>query len=428
MLVHVDDLIPDMRLEQDIKLKAGSFLITLNELPDGKLTEEVIASLRKFSSQLTPYTHKVQVIGDELVFEHLKGVLENDVKKTMDAILTGRDYPNFLVESGLEEKVRVIVIKLISNPDMIRNMYDLKVQARVVSLWGDYLLDHSIRVVVLCIAIGLKIQWSIIPLVNSGMAGVLHDMGILLTGVYSNLRKLDDYDDEELEEFVEEHQNNSVNIFKNQQLTMLPHTRNEIEHMLANHHRPDLADETHKTTILLYLAELVDEMVTAMPHKVRYNFTQVQKQELGKRYHGRVGLVILLLGLVKLFRDRGLVWEMVQALAQLFSMEELLVENYEEKLKKIIDFCPFNCAGLHPATGGNILPRTIYCKNSTDKEFYCEHLSRLQIQIQKSKGAMKSYFKCATLTGRLQILNESQRKGETRIGDSLPGGSENSLS
>ena len=75
MLIHVDDLIPDMQLEQDIELKAGSFLITLKELPEGKLTVEVIDSIRRFASQLVPEPYKAKVTGENLVFEAVeKGV------------------------------------------------------------------------------------------------------------------------------------------------------------------------------------------------------------------------------------------------------------------------------------------------------------------------------------------------------------------
>ncbi|MBN2289054.1 MAG: HD domain-containing protein [Candidatus Glassbacteria bacterium] len=334
MLIHVDDLVPNMRLEHDIELSAGSFLITLKELPEGKLTEEVIGSIRRFASQLTPEQYKVKVVGDELVLEHLKEVLENDVKAIIKMIESGTDYPNFLSDNVLREKVERVMEKLVSNPDIIGNMYQFKLNTKSGVHQGNYLPDHCIRVTLLAIAVGLKLRWSIISLVNVGMAAILHDLGILETEVYPNFRKLDDFSPGELEAFIEEHQECSEKIFSAQKLTILPHTRNEIKHMLANHHRPDLGTSVQKTTLLLYLAELVDEMLAPMPHKIRYNFTQVQRQKLGKRFENRVGLMSLLLGLVKLFRGEGILWEMVQAIAQTFSMQELLVENYEEKLKK----------------------------------------------------------------------------------------------
>jgi len=420
MLIHVDDLIPSMRLEQDIELQAGSFLVTLKELPGGKLTEEMIVKIRRFASQLIPETHKVIVVGDDLVFEHLKTVLENEVQSIVKSIEEGRDFPNFLADSELQDKVAKIIGKLISNPDIIRNMYYLKMQANIGGQQGNYLLDHSIRVTLLSVALGLRMRRSIISLVNVGMAAVMHDLGIIETEVYPTLRKMDDFSTGELEEFIEEHQSRSAEIFANQQLAMLPHTRDEIIHMLEHHHRPDLKDETHETTLLLYLAEMVDEMITAMPHKVRYNLNQVQKQKLGKRFHGRVGMMNLLLGLIKLFRGQGMIWEAVQALAQMFSMQELLVEKYEEKLKKVLDFCAYKCSTPYPSTGGNALPRSIYCKNSTDRDFYCEHSSQVRIDIQTAVGAMKSYLKCTTLTNQLYELNKEGRKGITPMEPTQP--------
>lgn len=410
MQVHVDDLIIDMRLVKDIELKAGSFLITLKELPDGRLTEEVIGSIRRFSSQLVPESDKVDVIGDDLVLEHLKKVLEKDVKQIMKSIEEGRDYPNFLADTELRNKVARVMEKLITNPDIIGNIYDMKLQTSGGGNQGNYIPNHSIRVTLLAIAVGLKLRWSIISLVNVGMAAVLHDLGILGSEAYPNLRKLDDYSTGELEDFIEEHQKNSENIFSLQQLNILPHTKNEIIHMLANHHRPDFTAAANKTTTLIYLAELLDEMISALPHKVRYNFSQVQIHILGKCYQGRLGLMQVLLGLVKLFRGQGLIWEMVQALTEVFSMQELLVENYEEKLKKILDFCPFKCAVPFPSGGGAALPRTIYCKNSTEKNFICEHVSQVRIDIQSGSGKMISYLKCSTLTNQLHDLNKAGKK------------------
>ena len=410
MLVHVDDLIPDMRLEKDIGLQAGSYLITLKELSDAKLTEEVIASIQKFASQLTPETYKVSVVGEDLVFEHLKTVLENDVKAIMKSIEEGRDYPNFLADTELHVKVSRVMEKLVSNPDVIRNMYDLRLQTKTGVQQGSFISDHSIRVTLLCIAIGLKLRWSIISLVNVGMAAALHDLGIIQTEIYPNFKKLDDFGTGELEEFIEEHQKHSEKIFATQQLTMLPSTKNEIMHMLAHHHRPDLKATIHKTTILLYLAELVDEMIGPLPHKIRYSFNQVQIHTLGKRFQQRCGLMNLLLGLIKLFKGQSLIWEMVQALTQIFSMQELLVENYEEKLKKILDICSYKCGTPYPSAGGSALPRTIYCKSSSEKNFSCEHVSQARLDIQTATGKMVSYFKCTTLTNQLHDLNKSGHK------------------
>jgi len=429
MLLHVDDLKPEMQLERDIELKAGSFLITLKELPDGKLSEEVIRKIRRFASQLRPDSYKVDVVGDEIVFEKLKKVLENDVNAVMKMIRSGRDFPNFLADSELREKVVRIVDKLISNPDIIRNMYDLKMQANISGQQGNYILDHSIRVTLLSIAVGLRMRFSIISLVNLGMASVMHDLGILETEIYPNLKQLDDLNTDQLEKFIEEHQSHSEKIFTSQQITMLPGTRDEILHILGNHHRPDLENITHKTTLLFYLVDLMDEMITPLPHKVRYNLTQVQKHILGKRFHGRLGLMNMLLGLVKLFKGQGLLWEIVQGLTEVFSMQELLVENYEEKMKNILDLCPFNpfkCATPFPATGGNALPRTIYCKKSIERGFFCEHVSQVRIEVQTSAGKMQSFFKCATLTGQLHELNKSGRKGEMPIIPIQPEGTDNS--
>ncbi len=118
--------------------------------------------------------------------------------------------------------------------------------------------------------------------------------------------------------------------------------------MIANHHRPDLNDLQHKTSILLYFAELVDEMISPMPYRMRFNFSPEQIKKLGERFGRRNGLVNVLLALIKLHKGKGFAWQIVNSLVSLFSMDELLVEGYEEKLQLILDFCPFNCAVASP--------------------------------------------------------------------------------
>ena len=63
----------------------------------------------------------------------------------------------------------------------------------------------------------------------------------------------------------------------------------------------------------------------------------------------------MLLALVKLYKGQGLAGHIVNAMAELFEMGEIMVEGYEEKLKEIIEFCPFNSAVPYPPTNGNTL-------------------------------------------------------------------------
>ena len=91
-------------------------------------------------------------------------------------------------------------------------------------------------------------------------------------------------------------------------------TKQEIIHMISNHHRPDLSDVRHKTTALLYFAELLDEMITLMPHKVRYNFDANQIRHLGERFMRRNGLMNVLLALIKLYKGKGLAGQIVSSL------------------------------------------------------------------------------------------------------------------
>ncbi len=412
MLMHVDHLVPDMELESDVKLQAGSFLITRNELPDSKLNEQVIESIRRFSSQLAPEKHRVNIKANEQTYTHIRSILEKDITKITETIESGKEYPNFLQDIDLRGKVMRVVEKLISNPDIIRSMYEFKISSETGDRTLEQLLEHSIRTTMLVIAVGLKLRWSIIALVNVGMACILHDMGIIRTESYPALQKLDDLLPNELEIFIKEHQDHSAMIFSEQKLTMLPFTKNEIQHIISNHHRPDLKDGRHKTTLLLYFAELVDEMISPLPHKVRYNFSPAQIKILGEKFTRRNGLVNVLLALIKLFRNNSLCWNTVSCLVDVFSMQELLIEGYEEKLKEVIDLCQFKCASAYPHAGENALPRTVYCNNSNEKEFACDHMGQVRIEIYFGPGKIKSYNKCTKLTGRLHELNISGRKDQ----------------
>ncbi len=410
MQMHVDHLVPDLELESDVRLQAGSFLITRKELAGGRLNEKVIESIRKFAPQLAPVPYKVNVKADEVALNQLKGVLDQDVSQITQKISDGKEYPNFLDDEQLQGKVMRIMERLISNPEMIRHMYEFKIGDSENDNAISQLHDHSIRVTLLATAIGLKLGWSIISLVNVGMAGILHDMGIIRTKAFPNLQKLDKLLPNELEIYVEDHQKLSVDLFGEQKVTLLPFTKQEIVHMIANHHRPDLNDLRHKTTILLFFAELLDEMIAPMPHKVRYNFTPDQIRKLGEKFARRNGLMNVLLALIKLYKGKGFAWQIVSSILSLFSMDELLIEGYEGKLKEIVDFCRFKSAVPYPPAGGNALPRTIYCNNSLSSDFQCDHMSQGKIEIYFGAGKMKTYCKCAILTNRVHKLNKAGRE------------------
>ncbi|MBW1711410.1 MAG: hypothetical protein JRJ73_16335 [Deltaproteobacteria bacterium] len=85
LLICVDHLIPGMELDSDVRLQAGSFLITRKDLPDARLNEKVIESLQKFGNQLAPEKNRISVKADELTLNHLKSVLEEDIyRETFD--------------------------------------------------------------------------------------------------------------------------------------------------------------------------------------------------------------------------------------------------------------------------------------------------------------------------------------------------------
>jgi len=409
MLLHTDHLVPKMELERDIELKAGSYLITRRELGDGRLTGKVIKSIQNFSNQIVPESHRVFIKDDEFALGYIKKVLDKDLHRIAKQVTSGKDYPNYLADVDLHEKVMRVMEILFSNPDVVRTIYDAKFNLDGESKPLDLILDHSVRTALLSVALGLRLRWTIISLTSIGMAALLHDMGILCTSIFPEMESLDEMSPNALGAFVEQHQVHSARLLNERHLSISPYQRGEVFHIVANHHRPDPADIKHKHTLLFHFADLLDEMISHMPHRVRYNFTAAQLKTLGKRYSRRCGLVNGLLGLARLYKPkRGLAWEIISNLAGLFKMEELLTGDYEEKLQKIIKWCPFDSARANPPLEDATLPRTIYCFKSTDEEFSCKHMVYVKVEIQNQSGKMIEYLKCGTLGKRLQNLTEKK--------------------
>jgi hypothetical protein len=409
LFFHVDDIVPGLQLASDVRLKAGSFLITRKELNEGRLSEEVIESIRRFASQVAPQANHVEVVVDEFALNHLAGLLHLEVASMIEEVRSDKGpYPNFITDGGLEEKIQKIVAKLLANPDLIKQVYSIKLLRD-----GDYasqLSGHTMRVTLLALALGLQLKLSIISLINLGIAGIFHDLGMLKLKIYPKLEKLNDYSPHELEQVVTEHEALSRDVFKGAHLTLLPFTKKEIDRIIACHHRPDFEDSGHKLAALLYFAELVDEMLAPFPYKARFNFTPAEIRILGDRFTRRQGLVNVLMALVKLHRKAGgFKAQVVEALLELFNMNELAIDGYEEKLREIVEASIYKAAVPYPNMGGNSLPRTIYCSSSLNSDFSCPNLGQSSIEIIIA-GKARSYKRCSELTNRLTELNSAGRK------------------
>ena len=410
VLVHTDHLVPGMILDKDIELRAGSFLITCRELGDGCLTEKAIKSIRNFSPQIAPVSSRVFIRDDEFAINYIKNVVKEDLNRIAEGVISGKEYTNFLADGEIQAKVMRVVEILFSNPDIVRCMYDVKYNTGEQAKALDLILEHSIRTALLSVAVGLRLRWTLLSLVSLGTAALLHDLGILTTSPYPDLKSLDDFSTNSLADFIEQHQECGASLFQDGELTMNPYQHREVLHIIANHHNPDPEDLKHKNTLLLHFSDLVDEMVSSMPHRLRYNFPPSQLEILGGRYKQRYGLVNVLLGLTRLYKRRGgLAWEIVCNLAGLFNMQSLLGGDFDVKLQEIIDCCPFDSAKLNPPLESNSLPHTIYCSKCNDEEFSCEDLLYVKIKIQDNKREMKEYLKCGALSPRMKKLIE---KGE----------------
>ncbi|MFC1544617.1 HD domain-containing protein, partial [Gemmatimonadota bacterium] len=273
MLVHTNHLVPGMKLEKDIELKAGSFLITRKELGGGPLNEVVIKAIRKFSHNLTPESHKVFIMDDKFALSYIKKVVDEDLKRIAEEITSSKDIPNFLADVDLHDKVMRVMDIVFSNPDVVRTMYDSRYNSNSEDTPLNLLLDHSIRTSLLTVALGLRLNFTVISLMCLGIAAFLHDMGILATSAYPDMESIDEMNSDELDKFIEDHQTLSADILQKSKLEINLFQRKEINHIVANHHHPEYNEGIHKNTLLFHLADLVDEMVSPMPHSNRYNFS-----------------------------------------------------------------------------------------------------------------------------------------------------------
>ena len=407
VILHTEHLVPGMVLDKDIELRAGSFLITRRELGDGRLTEKAIKSIWNFSPQIVPVSNRVFIQDDKFTLDYIKNVVKEDLNRIAEGITSGKAYTNFLADGELQAKVMRVMEILLSKPDIVRCIYDAKFNFGEQDKALDLILDHSIRTAMLATAIGLRLRWTLLSLVSVATAALLHDLGILTTSPYPDLQSLDDLPADSLAGFIEKHQENSASLLENSGITMNPYQQREVLHIIANHHDPDLEDLKHRNTILFHFADLVDEMISLMPHSLRYNFSPAQLEMLGEPYKRRYNLIFVLLGLTRLYKRKGgLSWAIIRNMAALFNMKNLLGGNFDVKLQEIIESCPFDSAKVNPPLNGNSMPHTIYCSKCNDNGFNCEDLLHVKVNIQNDYGEMKEYLKCSALNTRLQNLVE----------------------
>lgn len=406
MLLRVDHLVPGMRLGRDIELKAGSYLITRRDLADRKLTPRAVESIQNFAQQFVPTPGMVVVENDEFVLRHVRRVLGEDMHSISDKVIKGKFYPNFLSDGQIQVKVMRVMEMLFTNPDIVRMMYESKYASAEPSSPAEMIIEHSIRVTLLSLALGLKMGWTIIGLMSLGTAALLHDIGLFDPRLSEKMQRLDDCADREISDFVALHQQRTVELIQAQGLSVSSYHRQEINKIVAGHHDADHDETSSRGALLLYFTDMLDEMVCLLPHGLRYNFNAEQIEVLGKRFRKRVGLVELLTGLNRLYGKQGGVrMEIVSNLASLFGMREILIEDFSARLQEIIDWCPYDSAAANPVSNGNFIPRTIYCSRSNEHGFSCPHMVYVNVKVVDEKGEAREYIKCGELDPRLRKLS-----------------------
>lgn len=294
---------------------------------------------------------------------------------------------------------------LFTNPDIVRMMYQSKYSTTSPSNPTEMVIEHSIRVTLLSLALGFKMGWTVIGLMSLGTAALLHDIGLLDSRLSEKMQGLDDCTQRDVSEFVALHQRRTVELIEEQDLSLSSYHRLEIFKIVASHHYADHDETDSRGALLLYFTDLLDEMVCLLPHRLRYNFSAEEIEVLGERFRKRIGLTELLTGLNRLYRKQGgMRMEIVSNLASMFGMGAILADDFSPKLEKIISWCPYDSAAANPVAGGNFVPRSIYCSRSGEDGFSCPYMVYVNVKVIDDKGKVREYLKCDELDSRLKDL------------------------
>lgn len=397
-----------MRLERDIELRAGSYLVTVLELGQRGLDKKLIQSIRKFSDQIVPLSHRIGIKEDLLALDELRSVVQSDLSMVLRQVTSGTLTPNYL-DQELEEKVLRVMDSVTSHPDIICLLYDSRFNTPSDKNPVDLIIEHSFRSAFLALALAIRLGSTTIALTNLGMAALLHDLSLLSTPFFSRGQSLDNLGREQLDSFLSRHQIQSALFFSDRAGRFSAYQQGEIIHILASHHRLPLEGPVHRNSLVFHLADLVDEMVSQLPHQVRYCFNNYGDEAIRSRFSQRAGLVQVLRTLAEQANLRGgQIRQVILALTELFRMPELMNENYSRRLREIVDWCPFNSASFWPGGEGNELPRAVFCRRSREDGFSCPHMVFSRIEIQQEDGSLLDYYKCGELGGRLQSLNQEK--------------------
>lgn len=168
-------------------------------------------------------------------------------------------------EKSLEQSRQLvgdIVNEIIENKTLMVNMIDLK-------LLNDYTFYHSVNVAVLCIVMGVALQYSYRQLYNLGMGALLHDEGKMLIP-QDILNKPGKLTDDEFE-IIKTHPKAGYEfLLKTAVLPSLSYTL-----VLQHHERFDgsgypyglQGQAIHKDSRLLAVADVYDALISDRPYR-----------------------------------------------------------------------------------------------------------------------------------------------------------------
>lgn len=167
--ISIDQAEPGMILARHIWGPHGQLLLTSNTI----LKESYIRRLKEFCFSAL----YVKSYPDEPV-ENLVGPVKQETlvhaRETLQTVAEAAVASSYIDFARVRETVEDIVDQVLSNPNVVYNMADIKA-------FDDYTYGHSVDVCVLSVLCGANMHMNRYELLDLGCGAILHDIGKLFT-------------------------------------------------------------------------------------------------------------------------------------------------------------------------------------------------------------------------------------------------------
>jgi len=164
--IHIDKVTDGTKLAKAIFSPDGKILLASG----AELRESLIEKLRAFS------IFEVYIEDDISKGIDIQDVIcertRIEAKTLVKNIMNNYEFSNFINIEEVKDVVGRIIDKLLSNDDILANLYNIKSV-------DDYTFEHSVNVCILSLLIGMGLGYNTVRLKDLGIGALLHDIGKL---------------------------------------------------------------------------------------------------------------------------------------------------------------------------------------------------------------------------------------------------------